>query len=595
MKSKDFGSSSWVGYAAYYCSLVALSFGAVTAVRYRTKELDASYRPEQTSNDDDIRQSPYRIAPTQIAGLTGHGPIIANEVEANYNRLDELLALDSRSSLAEAGCIICILANKDPERVLAYLISQGWEKSPTSLKTLLVDVWAEKSCDQALVAIQGCQDKSARIELEFRLLHSLSRVDPARAFKIWSRNSEKIYNDDRFKTSLPEYEIFNNWARTDPNAAIAAIEEIQGVEMQETARRAFVVGLSVVDLDQALQYIKSLPNSASQRSLLAECFDERRKLEPASDFSSLSAIHEILDERDADQFLVDMTPKLIRDDPKNGLECLLSFDKSSKQLNTVIASALKEAGMTYGQSVVEALEKAFPDLKGHSLSLDTAYAPFIGAYVNAVASQDAKIGLELLERNPGIYETAVNLVLPKVFEKNPGEAMKFLAGRVADEQSSQLASRLLDKWSVSSPQEAIEWARNYMPKTTTVAQDLYLKSLAPLIAENPAAYVDSLAEIAPAESHERSSAYWRLVNSWVAKDPEQAAAWVENIKDEELEGQMVDALTTKWTKTDPLSASRWIKSLPVGKNRDIAVQNLIDEIHEADPKSAEEWLKYISK
>lgn len=304
-------------------------------------------------------------------------------------------------------------------------------------------------------------------------------------------------------------------------AAIAAIEEIEGVEKQETARSAFVVGLSAVDLDQALQYIKSFPNADAQRYLLAQCFDERRKLEPASSLSSLSAIHEMLDKGDADQFLVDMTPKLIRDDPKSWLECLLILDKSSKQLNSVIASALTHVGMTSAQSVVEALEKVFPDFKGHSLSLDSAYAPFIGAYVNAVASEDAKKGLELLERNPGIYATAVNLVLPKVFEENPGEAMKFLAGRAEDAQSFQLAVRLLDKWSDSSPQEAIHWARNYMPKDTTVAQDLYVKSLARLIAENPAAYVDSLAEIAPSVSHERTSTYWRLVNSWVDKDPEQ--------------------------------------------------------------------------
>lgn len=582
---------SWAGIGVYHCCLMALSFGVVTAFRFRHPESDRSHRSAPLLNGAESH-SPHVIPLSQASGVSIYNGGNLNNSELAFQRLDELLKRGSQSSLAEAGCIVCSLASKDPERVLAHFLEQDWANIPISLKTLLVDAWAEKSYENALVAIQGCGDKEARFELECRLLHSLSRIDPQRAFEIWNFNSENLDLVDEFRTLAPEYEIFNNWARTDTRSAISAIEEIKEKDKQDSARRAFVVGLSSVDLDEAIQYIKSFTDARLQRDLLLDCLTERRKLEPVSTFTSVAEIHAMLDNEDADRFLEDAAPLMIRGDSKGGLVSLLTLGKSSDQMHETIERALTEVGMTSAQSVVGALEEVFPDLKKAVISLDSNSRPFLVAYLSAVAGMDPEKGLELLKRNPEIYQTASNAVLSKVFERDPEGAMGFLAGRIEGERGA-LATRLLVKWNDSSPEKAIEWARQYMPSDSTVAQDLYLTNLSPLIAENPAQYADSLAEIAPVVSRERASAYWTLVSSWVDKNPEEAAAWVSNLEDDDIGTHMIDALTRKWTRTNPLAASGWIRSLPPGKGRDIAIRNLIDEIREADPKSAGEWSKLI--
>ena len=170
-------SRSRAAIIAYHCCLLALSFGVVTAFQSRRTQPDRRHLPEPTEVRERTLSNQSRSGTSQ--GGTLHQSV--DDSKISYDRLDLLLKDGHQSSLAEAGCILSELASRDPEKALDFLLSHNWPTIPPSLKTLLADIWAEKSYSQALAVLRGCPDRAVRTELECRMIHSLSRVDPARA------------------------------------------------------------------------------------------------------------------------------------------------------------------------------------------------------------------------------------------------------------------------------------------------------------------------------------------------------------------------------------------------------------------------------
>ena len=84
-----------------------------------------------------------------------------------------------------------------------------------------------------------------------------------------------------------------------------------------------------------------------------------------------------------------------------------------------------------------------------------------------------------------------------------------------------------------------------------------------------------------------------IVQSWVQKKPEEAAAWVASFPAGALRDTSLENVAKLWADQNVEGAGRWLNSLAAGSGRDAAVVAYVNKIAVPFPELARQWTETI--
>ncbi len=88
---------------------------------------------------------------------------------------------------------------------------------------------------------------------------------------------------------------------------------------------------------------------------------------------------------------------------------------------------------------------------------------------------------------------------------------------------------------------------------------------------------------------ERDNAIMAAARTLTSNEPEEVAALMAYVKNEDLRLQVLPYLISEWTRTNPVAAAQWLLGLPAGQLRDRAAYEFVVNVDETQGAIAFEW------
>lgn len=156
-----------------------------------------------------------------------------------------------------------------------------------------------------------------------------------------------------------------------------------------------------------------------------------------------------------------------------------------------------------------------------------------------------------------------------------------LAARFSLLENDPFFSALASRWARRDPSAAIRWA---MELPASPAKDRVMQSLAASVGAADPVLASRLIETFPLQS--RESAIPSLASAWAAQDPSAALQWAQDLSEEALKKQAIEAALTVWFEKAPVAMLTWAHAQPPDQLRDGTILNIIKGLREESPDLA---------
>jgi hypothetical protein len=84
-----------------------------------------------------------------------------------------------------------------------------------------------------------------------------------------------------------------------------------------------------------------------------------------------------------------------------------------------------------------------------------------------------------------------------------------------------------------------------------------------------------------------------LIRNWSADRPDQAAEWVLRLADADVREKQLANISKNWSRADPDAAEAWLNSFPPDPDLDNAVNGYVATLRKENPAQASEWVEKI--
>lgn len=173
---------------------------------------------------------------------------------------------------------------------------------------------------------------------------------------------------------------------------------------------------------------------------------------------------------------------------------------------------------------------------------------------------------------------------------NPNAALALAAELPGSQNRDDFIVQSAGAWGALAFKESVEWA-GQLPDESL--RHRVLSAIATATAEsNPSAAAKLAVESLPS-GREQDDAVVGIVQHWVQKSPEQAAAWVIAFPEGNLRETSIDALVKLWADQDLVGAGAWVDTLTSRSSRDTALAAYVEKLAVQFPEMAVEWAREI--
>jgi hypothetical protein len=173
---------------------------------------------------------------------------------------------------------------------------------------------------------------------------------------------------------------------------------------------------------------------------------------------------------------------------------------------------------------------------------------------------------------------------------NPNAALALAAELPESQNRDEFIVQSAGSWGALAFKESIEWA-SQLPDESL--RHRVLGAIAAATAESDPSVAAKLAVESLPAGREQDDAIVGIVQRWVQKSPEQAAAWVAAFPDGDLRETAVEALVKLWADKDLVGAGAWVDTLTSRASRDVAVAAYVEKLAVQFPEMAVEWAREI--
>ncbi|MYD46736.1 MAG: hypothetical protein F4W92_10315 [Gammaproteobacteria bacterium] len=178
-------------------------------------------------------------------------------------------------------------------------------------------------------------------------------------------------------------------------------------------------------------------------------------------------------------------------------------------------------------------------------------------------------------------------ILPEIFsgisERQPEEIFDYIVDNLGDRATEIIQrSRLSYSWAQKDP-------KGMIAKVSTLPASRFRQSLIQNATwrwaeNNPRQLLDQIELFPPGE---REGARRSAIGALARKSPHEAAQYILQVADEELQIRLAQNFIQEWSYFDPKAAKEWVLGLPAaGEMRHALLRPLIDSLVDTDPKQA---------
>ena len=168
-------------------------------------------------------------------------------------------------------------------------------------------------------------------------------------------------------------------------------------------------------------------------------------------------------------------------------------------------------------------------------------------------------------------------------------AMKLAKPDAPENTANQAAHFAFLRWIHVDRAAALAWLRS---QPESPLRNSIGTNAASFVAE--AGDLDAAVELChPSTSKVDQSATAHLVQIYVERDPDAAAAWLATVPNA-INNATASKLFSSWYPNDPMAVGRWVENLPAGKGRDEALNALVQKLSWESPSVAAEWTETIA-
>lgn len=445
--------------------------------------------------------------------------------------------------------------------------------------------------------------------------------------------------------------FFGAWAKSDPDAALAAAQRIEGRRYQNAAMNAIIESVATEQPREAVRMALELESTTSRRSswVMRSIFSNWSREEPEA--ARLMAL-EMPDGPIKVQALTGALDQMMNVDPLGALQWLDSLppDGTTYNARKQVFRNLLNKDFDTAKEFIElqtdpldrreilnnvyfgnfAWNRDFEEIEGMfnwmgTVTTGQVYDNKVSDIVRTMVDSDPQRAMDFaLQLGPGNARmNALGSVASQLVQSDPEAALAFaLALPYKDEQvralgnmswnlarnhpemarsmisqstdplvQQQLASQVAREWSLYERDAALAWSETL---TDERARRNSIQSvLRNWIQSEPGAafnYIDT--EI---DEGDRANYYSHAYGNWARQDPGLAAEWLAELPDGvERQDRIYRTVADAYVSHDPMAASEWISTLEAGDARDSAVNSLVDNIRRSDPEAAFIWSTTVS-
>jgi hypothetical protein len=496
-----------------------------------------------------------RLSPTQASADLGN-------VLSREGALEDLGKLDG---------LIDQASKFDPEGAFGTGLEMTNPAKRRDVLRRVLSTWVLADREAAIAAVSQLENVALRRDLLKFAISSLSNKNPAGAVAIL-RATTSLRDDSLWQES------FSNWAKSDPDAALATWQKLKHPEERKDALRGIARAFAKEDLSSAMEWAKSLDVSVDKNGAVLDILHYASESNPALAAQHIGLLGKIEGER-------------------------------AKEVAGRIAEEWAETDLAAAVAWTEKLppaqrERAWREIAGDLMRYDPDAAQEMAAKIEDAEQRGRIVGELARLRMSADAAEAVKWIadLPDQDQKagwrsaaeewartRPEEAAAYALSPDLDEGARrQLIESAAPQWARVDPASAAEWA-NQLPGES--GKEALARVVDEWSRREPQAALDFIAQSSEGKQLEEMTR--RAVGSWSREDPTQAATFMTGLEEGNVKDAIARDITENWMRSDSMKASEWVASLDPGPARDSAVGALIYRIERDDPAAAAQWAETI--
>lgn len=443
--------------------------------------------------------------------------------------------------------------------------------------------------------------------------------------------------------SLLQSMLFEKWAQTDPRAALEFALSLTGYDRYVATGAALEVW-AAADSHAAIAWTQKLPPGDPRSTVLQLLIDALAKRDPAAALQFLRTLPR--DQFAADAYSIIFTAWAARD-PRTAASQLLStprWQSGNWQNRESVASLITmhwaetdpAAALAWARELPDAsarrvaVERAFEgwanvDPKAACAALlalppGTARSRLAGNLVRTLGNRDVPSAIQLIEQMPAgetRNEATQNLAAQWAIS-DPVAAAAYAAALPPGNARTSALLGVASQWARQDPPAAVAYFSALPPDGT---RDAALRDIAGIFVDTDVAAALALVDRLSSDetkkeaqrdiinrwarkepraaadyclrkslyTDEQGGALAQVLAEWATQSPEQALAWVRQIREEKVRGKLLGSIVYRMAGTDPELAAGQFAKLPVANQRDVASE-IASRWSRLDPAAAAAWV-----
>ena len=284
--------------------------------------------------------------------------------------------------------------------------------------------------------------------------------------------------------------------------------------------------------------------------------------------------------------------------------------------------ALRKAGPNElaGTPGLRALALDLESLRNSSDSLEKGAK--LESWANEIPTNDIPAAIEFLMQRgtPNLYRDAGERLIRRWAEIEPHSAAEWVARELKGPERQPAINHVAVVWANQNLPDAVGWVRQltdpaeqqsgllaaaYEAARTKPIEALKLAVELPanesrndLITHTTSQWAATNPEAAAAWAHEIADAELRdrvlssVTTTWGASDPVSAANWaVKSLSPGRHQDDAVVGIVQQWVQKEPQDAAAWVLAFPSGTLRDIAIENVVKLWADKNLEQTGKWLE----
>lgn len=455
-------------------------------------------------------------------------------------------ALALVDSIEEAGLkrqirsmALASVASRDPRRAFEIAKSGSGEPEDFSMSSIIFQ-WTRRDPEAAKAAalsLTGRVGDQARMTL----MSSLTQQDPEAAWQFAQTlpRSGEGYQD-------PRLQVIQNWANSDPQAALRAALGISEESVRNNALSSAVSTWSRNDFSGALQYALSVQDSGVRSDILRSM-----SMNPGGDRAKLlEAVMTHMPAGDNFQQAVSgIFSSWARENPAAAAAAVSSLPPGRiySQAVSNIASQWAASG---NRDEVLRWARGLPEGEPRRNALNSVFSNWSGDQPEQAIAAASSMA-------PNERRDVYRAIAQGWSRRDPEAVLRWAGSLTESDERRDIVQNAVGNWASNSPETAARYVARLPESDRGAAMQSVVDRWASRDAE---AAADWLAKQPVGPS--RDGAVVSLARKIAMEDPETALSWAATISDEKNRARQMENLARDWVRQDAAAARAWIQTSP---------------------------------